>query len=135
MPLKNSLSPRLWIAEGLLNKSNWNLNFFSSQIGLNLFERCLAKSKLLASHVNIWNFDQGKLLIPSVFMGCDQTTKVMRIQKGESGKIRTLSVVTPFSKESFKIAYFKARTKKICRTLCRVLEEGEEDLYPWVSYI
>ena len=42
MAPKNSLSPRLWIVEGLLVKSNWVQNVNTSQDGLNWF----AKRKL-----------------------------------------------------------------------------------------
>lgn len=95
-----------------------------------MFERWFTKRKLFVSYVSTWNFDQGKLVILGVFMGCDQATRVMRGAKSEIDKIKTLLVVTPFSNEIFNIAHFNARAAEICRTLCKVFGEGEGDFIP-----
>lgn len=63
-------------------------------------------------------------------MGCDQATKVMRGEKNEFDEIRTLSVVKIFFKEIIKVAHLNTRVAKVCRTLCRVFGEGEEDFIP-----
>ena len=131
MPPKNSLNPRLWIAEGFLNEGNWVRDVDTLQTGLNLFKEWFAERKLFAPHASIRNFDQGKLVIPSVFMGYGQDNKEVRRTKGELGKIRTLLAITSFSKEIFKKAYFSARAVEIYRTLCKVLEKRvKKILYP-----
>lgn len=86
--------------------------------------------KLFVLYDSVWNFGQGKLVILGIFMGYDQDTKVLMGDKSEIGKIKTLSIVTPFSKEISKIAHFNAKAAKICRTLCRVFGEAEEDFIP-----
>ena len=130
MPPKNLLNPRLWIAEGLLDKSNRVWDVDTSQTGLNLFKRWFAERKSFTPHACIWSFDRGKLVIPSVFMGYDQATKIVRRVKGELGKITTLSAITSLSKELIKKEYFYARAVEICRTLSRVFGEGEEYFIP-----
>ena len=133
MAPKNLLTPRLWIAEGFLVEGNRVQNVDTSQAGLNLIKNWFVERNLLLAYASIWNFDRGKLVIPSVFMkynlleamekGHNQATKVVRRIRSELGKIRTLSAILSFSKKIFKKAYFNARVVEICRTLCRVLEK------------
>ena len=88
-----SLNPRLRIADGLYDKGNWVQDAQTSQTGLNLFKKWFAERKLFAPHANIWNFDLGKLVVPSVFMdydlleavvkNYDQATRVVRRVDGE----------------------------------------------------
>lgn len=132
MALKNSLSLGLWITEGLIDKSNWIPGVSSSRIGLILFERWFVERKLFVSYANVWNFDRGKPVIPSVSMGCDQVTKVVRGVENEVDDIKTLSTHTNFSKEIIKVAHFNIRVAEKCRTMCRVFGEGEEDFIPMV---
>ena len=83
-----SLNPRLKVADGLYDKGNWVQDAQTSQTGLNLFKKWFAERKLFAPHANIWNFDLGKLVVPSVFMdydlleaiakSYDQATRVVR---------------------------------------------------------
>ena len=88
-----SLNPRLRIADGLYDKGNWVQDAQTSQTGLSLFKKWFAERKLYAPHANIWNFDLGKLVVPSVFMdfdlleaiakNYDQATKVVRRMDSE----------------------------------------------------
>ena len=127
---KNALNLRLWIVEGLLDQSNWIPGVSFSWTSLFLFERWSAKRKLFISYASIWNFDRGKLVISDVFMGCDQDTKVMRGEKNEFDEIKTLSAVKIFFKETIKVAHLNTKATEVCRTLCRVFGEGEEDFIP-----
>ena len=114
---------------GLLDKSNWVWDANISQTGLNLFKKWFAERKLFSPHASIWSFDREKLVIPSVFMdydfletvvkSYDQATKVVRREKDELGKTRTLLAITSFSKEIFKKAYFNSRAVEIDSTLCK----------------
>jgi hypothetical protein len=88
-----SLNPRLRLADGLYDKGNWVRDAHTSQTGLVLFKKWFAERKLFAPHANIWNFDLGKLVVPSVFMdydlleavarNYDQATRVVRRIDGE----------------------------------------------------
>ncbi len=88
-----SLNLRLRVADGLYDKVNWVEDAQTSQTGLNLFKKWFLKRKLYAPHANIWNFDLGKLVVPSVLMGYDlleamaksydQATRVVRRVDGE----------------------------------------------------
>ena len=60
---KSSLSPWLWIAEGLLDKNTWVWDCNVLQTSLNWF----VERKLFVPCRSIWNFDRGKLVILSVF--------------------------------------------------------------------
>ena len=137
MTPNNLLSSRLWIAEGFLDTSNWLWNDNALQTGLNWF----AERKLFVPCSSIWNFDTGKLVIPSVFIeynlletvikSHNQATKVVRRKRSELGKIRTLPAITSFSKDFFKKMYFNVRAVEIYRTLCKVLEKRvKKILYP-----
>lgn len=96
MPPRDSSNPRLWIAEGLLNKGNWVRDADTSQIDLNLFKRWFVERKLFAPHASVWNFGRGRLVILGVFMdydlcetmakGCDQVTTVVKRARDELGK-------------------------------------------------
>ena len=66
-----SLDPRLRIADGLYDKGNWVRDATTTQTGLVLFKKWFSERKLFAPHANIWNFDLGKLVVPSVFMDYD----------------------------------------------------------------
>lgn len=66
-----SLNPRLKIADGLYDKGNWVRDANTSQTGLSLFKKWFAERNLFAPHADIWNFDLGKLVVPSVFMDFD----------------------------------------------------------------
>ena len=88
-----SLNPRLRLGDGLYDKGNWVQDAHTSQTSLNLFKKWFAERKLFAPHANIWNFDLGKLVVPSVFMdydlleavakNYDQATRVVRRIDGE----------------------------------------------------
>ena len=77
----------------MFDKGNrvWDAN--TSQTTLNLFKKWFAERKLFGPHANIWNFDLGKLVVPSVFMdydlleamekSYDQATRVVRRTDGE----------------------------------------------------
>ena len=129
MVLNNSLSLRLWIAEGLLNKNTWVGNCDVSRTDLNWF----AERELFVTCSSIWNFDRGKLVIPNVFMEYNlletivkshsQVTKVVRRTRSEPHKIRILPSITSFSKEIFKKAYFNAKALEVYTILCRILEK------------
>ena len=133
MAQKNSLCPKLWIAEGLLDKSNWVWNDNASQTGLSRF----AERKLFVPYNSIWNFDRGKLVIPSVFIEYNpfetvvkshrQVTKVVRRTRSKHDEIRILPAITSFSKEFFKRIYFNARVVGIWDPVQSFGEEGEED--------
>ena len=88
-----TLNPRLKIADGLYEKGNWVRDAMTSQTGLVLFKKWFSERNLFAPHANIWNFDLGKLVVPSVFMdydlleaiakNYDQTLRVIRRDDGE----------------------------------------------------
>lgn len=126
MASKNLQSSNLWIAKGLLDKINWILVVSSSRIGA-------VSTKLSISYARIWIFYQEKLVILGVSMGCDQATKVTRGEKNESDEMENLPAVTHFTKETIKVAHFNARATEMCRTLCKIFGEGEEDFMPMVS--
>ena len=131
-----SLRPRLWITEGLLNKNTWVRNCDVSQTGLNWF----VERKLFVPYSSIWNFDRGKLVIPSVSIEYNpletvmkihsQVTEVVRKTRNEPSKIKFPPTITSSFKEIFKVVYFNARAVEINRTLCRIFGEGEEDFIP-----
>ena len=74
---------------------------------------------MFVPYSSTWNFDRGKIVIPSVFIeynlletvekGHNQATKVVRRIRSELGKIRTLPTILSFFKEFFKKAYFNAK--------------------------
>ena len=66
-----SLNPKLRIADGLYDKGNWVKDAVTAQTGLVLFKKWFSERKLFAPHANVWNFDLGKLVVPSVFMDYD----------------------------------------------------------------
>ena len=66
-----SLNPKLKIADGLYDKGNWVRDATTAQSGLILFKKWFSERKLFAPHANVWNFDLGKLVVPSVFMDYD----------------------------------------------------------------
>ena len=67
----------------MFDKGNrvWDAN--TSQTTLNLFKKWFAERKLFGPHANIWNFDLGKLVVPSVVMDYDRATRVVRRIDGE----------------------------------------------------
>ncbi len=75
-----SLNHRLRIADGLYDKGNWVRDAQTSQTGLSLFKKWFAERKLYAPHANIWNFDLGKLVVPSVFMDFDLLENLPRTE-------------------------------------------------------
>ena len=66
-----SLNPRLKIVDGLYDKGNCVRDAKTSQTGFSLFKKWFSERNLFAPHANIWNFDLGQLVVPSVFMDYD----------------------------------------------------------------
>lgn len=60
-------------------------------------------------------------------MGYDQVTKVVKGVEVEVDEIKMLSTLENFSKEIIKMAHFSTRETEMCRTLCSLFKEGEED--------
>ena len=82
-----SLNPRLKIANRLYDKRNWVRDTKTSQTRLSLFKKWFLERNLFAPHANIWNFDLGKLVVPSVFMDYDILEAVA---KNYDSKIRVV---------------------------------------------
>ena len=132
----SSLSPRLWIAEGLLGKNTWVRDFNVSRTGL----IWVAGKKLFVPYSSVWNFDRGKLVIQSVFIKfcrfetvkqChSQIIKVVRKTRIEPDKMTTFSAVVSSFKQIFMISHCNAWAAKMCRALRIVFEEDEEDFMP-----
>ena len=100
MVLKSSLSLRVWIAEGLLVKSNW---FWSTDLlksDLLLFKGWFVKGKWLALFSHVWFFDRGKPVIRCR----SQITRVVRRTRNGFGKLTPYSAVTSSFKQIFKIS-------------------------------
>ena len=110
MAPKSSLSIRLWIVEGLLDKNTWVQDCNFLRIGLNWF----AEKKCFVQCRSIYLFDRGKLVILSVFIKFhlfetivrhrSQVIKVVRRTRNGPGKLTTLSMVSSSFKQIFKIS-------------------------------
>ena len=132
----SSLSLRLWIAEGLLNRNTWVGNCDVSRTGLNWF----AERKLFFPCISVWNFDRGKLVtlnvsieynpLETVMKSRSQVTEVVRKTRIESGKIRIPPAIISSFKEIFKVAYFNARAIEMWDPVQSFGKEGEEDFMP-----
>ena len=133
---KSSLSPGLWIAEGLLDKNTWVRNCDVTRTGLNWF----AERKLFVPCSSIWNFDRGKLVIPNVSIEYNplktvmkshsQVTEVVRKKRNELGKIKLPPTITSSFKEIFKVVFFNARALEMWDPVQSFGKEGEEDFIP-----
>ena len=66
-----SLDPRLRIADDLYDKGNWVRDAITIQSGLVLFKKLFSKRNIFSPHSNVWNFNLGKLVVPSLFMDYD----------------------------------------------------------------
>ena len=109
MVLKSWLSLRVWIAEGLLAKSNW---FWSTGVLKSvslLFEGWFARGKWLAICAYVWFFDRGKLVIRCH----SQVTRVVRRTRNGFGKLTPYSAVASSFKQIFKMSQFGARVAEM----------------------
>ena len=87
-----SLNPRLRTIDGLYDKGNWVRDAMTTQTSFILFKKLFSKRNLFSQHSNVWNFDLGKLVVPSVFTdydlfeaiarNYDQTMRVVRRTNG-----------------------------------------------------
>ena len=99
-----------------------------------------AERKLFVPCSSVWNFDRGKLVIPSLSMKYNPLETVMKSHsqvievvgktRSKPGKIRIKLVVTSSFIENCKVSHCNAWATKMCMTLCRAFEEGEEDFTP-----
>ena len=129
-------SPRLWIAEGLLNKNAWVWDFIVSQTDM----IWVVVKNLFVLYSSVWNFDRGKLVILNVFIkfhyfetakNCHiQVTKVVRKTRNEPGKIITFLVIVSSFKPIFHVSHCYASAANMCISLHISFEEREEDLIP-----
>ena len=73
-----SLNPGLNIVDGFYDKGNWVRDAITSETSLFLFKKWFLEMNLFSPHLNIWNFDLGKLVVPSVFMDYDLLEAIAR---------------------------------------------------------
>lgn len=66
-----SLDPRLKIVDNLYDKGNWVRDAITTQSGLILFKKWFSERNIFSPNSNVWSFDLGKLVVPSVFMDYD----------------------------------------------------------------
>ena len=64
-------NPRVAIVEGFYDKANWVRDARVSMGGLELFRKWFSEKKLDNPLSNVWEFDIGKLIVPTAFFECD----------------------------------------------------------------
>ncbi len=64
-------NPRLLVSDGFYDKANQLRDAKTSTRGLQLFEKWFSKRKHDSPLSNVWEFDIGKLVVPSVFFDDD----------------------------------------------------------------
>ena len=102
-----SLHHRLRIADKLYDKGNWVQDAQTLQTGLNLFKKWFAERNLYAPHANIWNFNLGKLVVPSVFMDYDLLEAVEKIYDQATRVVRRVDgeILVTISPEEIRIVF------------------------------
>ena len=63
--------PRVVVAEGFYDKSNWVRDAQVSMGGLELFKKWFSERKLDTPMSNVWEFDIEKLTVPTIFFDSD----------------------------------------------------------------
>ena len=61
-------NPRMLVGEGLYNQSNLLRDMDTTMGGMDLFKRCFSQRKKGPPLSNVWEFDVGKLVIPTIFL-------------------------------------------------------------------
>lgn len=67
----NPKNPRIMVAEGFYDKANWIRDAQVSVGGLGLFRKWFSERNLDTPLSNVWEFDIGKLIVPTVFFDSD----------------------------------------------------------------
>lgn len=64
-------NPRIAVAEGFYDKANWIRDAQVSMGSMGLFKKWFSERKLDNPLSNVWEFDIGKLIVPTVFFDSD----------------------------------------------------------------